>query len=480
MIEQASAPPWRPSRRLVLAGGASVALTALTSRAGGQPASGETSPDGFRVLRARSGQARLRGSDKPPTPIWGYDGRVPGPPLRVKRGEELKVRLINELPQPTTIHWHGLRLPNAMDGVPHLTQHSVAPGQQFDYRFKPPDAGTFWYHAHFASPEQVERGLQGMLIVDEPTPPDVDRDVALTFDDWLLNADGTIDGDFRSTADASHAGRLGDHFTVNAQHALDIPVRTNERIRLRLLNAANSHLFAVTIEQHRPVVIAIDGQPAEPYVARDARIVLAPGNRVDLALDATLAPGSSSQIMIETTHARVVIARLVYEAGAPARPAPRAEMLKLPPNPLPERMDFKGALKLDLPLDGGAMRTRMGSGNAAGPGDDPYARIWTIAGKSSTGHDGAPLFSVKRGRTVMLALPNRSAFPHAMHVHGHHFRLLDALDDGWKPFWLDTVLVLPAQTARIAFVADNAGKWMFHCHMLEHQESGMAAWFAVT
>jgi FtsP/CotA-like multicopper oxidase with cupredoxin domain len=123
----------------------------------------------------------------------------------------------------------------------------------------------------------------------------------------------------------------------------------------------------------------------------------------------------------------------------------------------------------------------MGQGaEIPGHGIDPRARIWTLAGFASSGHHGPPLFTVKRGRTVMLGFANNTAFAHAMHVHGHHFRLLDRLDDGWKPYWLDTVLVETRQTARIAFVADNPGKWMIHCHMLEHQETGMAAWFEVT
>jgi FtsP/CotA-like multicopper oxidase with cupredoxin domain len=105
---------------------------------------------------------------------------------------------------------------------------------------------------------------------------------------------------------------------------------------------------------------------------------------------------------------------------------------------------------------------------------------WTLAGRASTGHDGKPLFTVKRRRTVMLGLVNKTAFAHSMHLHGHHFRLLDRLDDGWKPYWLDTAVVPRMETWRIAFVADNPGKWMLHCHMLEHQDTGMGAWFEVT
>jgi len=130
-------PPLLPiSRRIVLAGMAAAVVA---------PAPLAAQANGFRVIRARSGTARLRGEDV--TQIRGFNGTVPGPVLRVKRGEELKVRLINELVVDTAIHWHGMRLPNAMDGVPGLTQPAVHPGESFDYRFTPPDAGTFWYHA---------------------------------------------------------------------------------------------------------------------------------------------------------------------------------------------------------------------------------------------------------------------------------------------------------------------------------------------
>jgi FtsP/CotA-like multicopper oxidase with cupredoxin domain len=473
------------SRRTLLAGlGLAYTAFVLPRGAAAQARSGEIAPDGFRVLRARPGKALLRGDAQPATAIWGYDGVVPGPTLRVKRGEELKVRLVNELPEPTLLHWHGLRIPNAMDGVPHLTQQPIAPGQSFDYRFKVPDAGTFWYHSHLYASEQIERGLAGVLLVDEPQPVDVDRDVVLVFDDWRLKPDGALhEESFRSMHDAAHLGRVGEHLTVNGGPALDIPVRSNERLRLRMINAANARLMALRLEGHRAVVMAIDGQPAEPFPARDARVAFGPGNRADIFVDAGLAPGSTATLLLETGTAAVPIARLVYAEGAPGRREPRPEARPLPPNPLPERMDFARALRVDVPLHGGAMRMAQRpqqGGEVPGHGIDPSARIWTMAGQASSGHHGPPLFSVKRGRTVMLAFPNRTAFPHAMHLHGHHFRLLDNLDDGWKPFWLDTVVVPPDQTWRIAFVADNPGKWMLHCHMLEHGETGMAGWFEVT
>jgi DNA-binding protein Fis len=199
------------TRRRFLAGLAAT-LVILPARVHGQSRGPETSTDGFRILRAQRGTAHLRGPDKPATDIWGYDGVVPGPVLRLTRGKELRLRLVNDLPEETTLHWHGVRVPNAMDGVPRLTQAPVAPGASFDYRFAAPDAGTFWYHPHLYASEQLDRGLYGALIVEEPEPVGVDRDVVLILDDWRLNAGGSIDeASFRSIHDAAHAGRIGAH-----------------------------------------------------------------------------------------------------------------------------------------------------------------------------------------------------------------------------------------------------------------------------
>jgi FtsP/CotA-like multicopper oxidase with cupredoxin domain len=487
-----SQPPFLSRRRLLTASGVAIIAAALPPR-WAAAAPGEMASDGFRLLRARTGEVKLRGSDQPATAIWGYDGTVPGPLLRVKRGEEVKVRLLNELSEPTVIHWHGLRLPNAMDGVPHLTQEPVAPGKSFDYRFVAPDAGTFWYHTHFRSSGQLGRGLYGALIVDEPEPITVDQDLLLVVDDWRLTDAGAIHESFGAFHDASHAGRLGQYLTVNSRDIWDIPVRTNERLRLRLINVANARVMILRLDRHRAKVIAIDGQPSELFDARDSRVTLGPGARIDLLVDATLEAGTKAPFVLEYGRGEeLVFARLSYAEGAPVRPAPLGDPKPLPANPLPERMDLANAFRMDVPLDGGAMSMMMsgmgggmmGRGMGPGPGTtgiNPQAGMfWALAGRSSTGHDGPPLFQVKRGRTVVLNFPNRTAFPHAMHVHGHHFRLLDRLDDGWKPYWLDTVLVEPRQGARIAFVADNPGKWLIHCHMIEHMETGMAAWFDVT
>jgi FtsP/CotA-like multicopper oxidase with cupredoxin domain len=427
-------PPGGLSRRKVLAAaGLCVTALALPRTADGQTTDEGVAADGFRLLTARPSSARLRGgSEQAATPIWAYGGGVPGPLLRLKRGAELKVRLRNALPQATAIHWQGVRLPNAMDGVPRLTQTPVDPGASFDYRFAPPDAGTFLYQAATAHADPLALGLVGPLIVDETDPPDVDRDILLTFGVWFVD---------------------------QGEPSLDFPVRTNERVRLRLINGG-PRLIALRIDRHRPFVMAIDGQPAEPYAARDARVLLGPGNRMDLFFDAELPSGSNATIFVDNGSGETPAARLVYASDGPTRPAPRGEPRPLPANPLPQRMDFARASRRELPLD------QRGAG-------------WIAQEQMLQAALGGPQFTVKRGRTVMLTFPNRTPSPYSMHLHGHHFRLLDKLDDGWKPFWLDTLVLPPGQTERIAFVADNPGKWLITCRSWADRQPTWMTWFEV-
>jgi len=457
------------SRRGFLA----AATASLVSTTVGAPAGTEVStPENYRVIRARRASVDLLGRGRATTAVSTYDGIVPGPILRLRQGEELKVQLINELPEPTIVHWHGIRLPNAMDGAPDLTQPPIEPGASFLYRFAVPDAGTFWYHSSFRSPGQLGHGLYGAVVVEEARHVDVDRDVVLILADWRLNPDGSL-----AALVSGHA-----ELTVNGEPSVTIPVATNERVRVRLINAATARIFRLRVDQHRVFVMAIDGQPAEPYQARDGRVTIGPGNRMDLFIDATLEPGASAALVAEEQDSDVALAHLVYASG-PVHLRLRPDPEGLPPNRLPERMQFAGAFRLEMTLDGagskllpydGGMKDRETPSQSIVPGSGH------TVGRTWPGASGPPMFSVKRGRVVQMAFVNRSALTHSMHIHGHSFRLLDALDDGWKPLWLDNVLVAPARTERIAFAADNPGKWMLQGSVLGHEDGGMAGWFEVT
>jgi FtsP/CotA-like multicopper oxidase with cupredoxin domain len=411
------------SRRGILIGAAAATThLGLPPRAEAQPVS-----DGFVELRARPVRP-FRGA-RAAASTMGYEGTVPGPTLRIKRGADLRVRLFNDLAEPTSVHWHGVRVPNPMDGVPSLTQPPVVPGTSFDYRFRPPDAGTFWYHAPGAA--QLDQGLHGALIVEEAEPVQVDRDVAL-----VLATPGPEGGSLPPAL-------------VNGTALPAIAARSGDRLRLRLINATAARGLVLRLEGHAPWVMAIDGQPSEPFLARDGRVGLGPGSRVDLFVDTMQDPGSVAQLVAGDRAEPIV--RLIYDSGAGTRAARRSDPLALPPNPLPARIDLKSSLKAEMAL----------------------------AGAKSFEPSSPPLFVVKRGRAVTLAVRNTSGRSHVIHVHGHSFRLLDRLDDGWKPYWMDT-LVVGDQVERIAFVADNPGKWLVESRPLEQTGDGAGAWFLVS
>ncbi len=425
------------------------------------------------LLTARQGSARLLETADKHTPIWGYRGTAPGPLLRFKQGQELWVRLKNELPQPTTIHWHGIRIDNVMDGVAGLTQDAVPPGETFDYRFSAPDAGTFWYHPHNRSWEQLARGLYGALIVDEPDPPAVDQDIIVIADDWFLGDDGQIhEASLGSIRDRAHAGRLGNILTLNGKPRGIFPVVSGERIRLRLINSCNARILEFRFEQLKPLVIALDGQPVAPNVLNNETVRIAPAQRIDLAIDMTGPPGSTHAIT-EVSQSRLVAGEFVYDPKTTR--ALRGTPLTLPENSLPAPAEAHSK-SVDLVMSGGAMG-RMEKASYKGTDYEirelvrRHGMVWAFNGIAGMG--AKPLFTARRGESVAVRMVNDTRWPHAMHFHGHHFRETDGP-------WRDTLLIEPQETRKIGFVADNPGKWMIHCHMLEHQAGGMATWFEVT
>jgi FtsP/CotA-like multicopper oxidase with cupredoxin domain len=425
-----------------------------------------------KALRASATRQNLVGAAYPATEVWSYNASVPGPELRFKQGERLRVEVENALPAPTTVHWHGIRLPNAMDGVPGLTQAPIAAsGGRFVYEFDLPDAGTYWYHPHPGDGEQLARGLYGALIVEERDPPIVDRDLVWILSDWRLDRQAVLRRDFASAMDASHAGRIGNTVTVNGAIPNAFSVRSGERLRLRLINASNARIYGLNFEGHEPWVIALDGHPVQPHWFE--RVVLGPGMRADVILDCIAAPASVHRVVDDFYRGSAYeLLKLQYGREPRLReafePAPR-----IAANPLKEPSPEAEAHRIVL---GGGMMGEM-------PDQRSHQGVfWTLNGKP-VGHDHhgrTPLLSLKLGQSYRIELVNRTAWHHPMHLHGHVFRVLSKNGRQVLPRqWADTVLLDPDSRAEIALVADNPGDWMLHCHVLEHQATGMAAFVRV-
>jgi FtsP/CotA-like multicopper oxidase with cupredoxin domain len=431
------------------------------------------------TIRASPSTQSLGAQFAQPTAIWAYDGTSPGTVLRYRQGETAEIEVVNALPAPTTVHWHGLRVPNAMDGVPFVTQPPIAPGERFRYRFALEDAGTFWYHPHFRSHEQVTRGLYGAFIVDEDRPPQVDGDWIWVLADWLVADDGTIRTDFEDPRDMSHAGRIGNIVTLNGRMAMHrgadpAPLRlpAGRRIRLRLINAASARIFVLGFSGFTPTVIAFDGQPVEPHPAPRDTVILGPAMRADLIVDV---PSGRFGIRDRTDPRREYYLREFIGEGD-ARP--RAAFTGLPPNPLPEP-NLERAERHEIVLEGGA-RGRLRSarvGNKVVPIEAmvrEHGMAWAMNGVAANDHVHDPFVSLERGASCIVSIVNRTEWPHPMHLHGHAFRVLAVNGQATRyREWRDTVIVNANGSVEIAFVADNPGEWMFHCHILQHQQGGM-------
>ncbi|WP_306112598.1 MULTISPECIES: multicopper oxidase family protein [unclassified Roseovarius] len=459
------------SRRHVLRTGA--AFTAISALSPARAAMAGSTMDPF-VLSAAAGQAALRPASYGPTDVWSYNGSVPGPEIRVRQGDRIRVVARNGLDEGTTVHWHGIRTPNAMDGVPFLTQDPIPVGGDFLYEFDALDAGTFWYHPHQRSSEQVGRGLYGPLIVEEANPIRVDRDLTWMLDDWRMTGDGQIATDFGSRHDAAHGGRIGNSVTINGQIPDRIAVRSGERIRLRLVNAANARIFGLDFGGLAPVVVALDGQPVAPHAPDSDVVVVGPAMRVDLVIDMTGKPGES--VTVTDVFYEGLEYRLVDLAYGPDRfrDAVPDWSMELPSNPLAEP-DMQAAKRHRIVFNGGMMGQMMMGGDMGSMMEQMHeGNMWFINGEAATGHMMDPLLVLPQGTSHVLQMDNRTAWHHPMHLHGHSFRVITRNGQPTRHReWQDTVLMAPEERVEIAFVADNPGDWMFHCHILEHQAAGM-------
>lgn len=436
------------------------------------------------AVRLRAGVLRKKFPEiAVPASFWGYNGESPGPQLRYRKGERLQVDLDNTLAQATTLHWHGLRVPNAMDGVPQVTQPPVQKGESFRYEFELKDSGTFWYHPHQKSFEQVGRGMCGALIVEEEKPIEVDRELVWVLNDFQIDPASGEHSPFGQIADHATKGRWGNVITVNGESVAagrSESVRAGERVRLRLINAATARVFRLDFSAGEPRVIAYDGQAVRPAPLSDDDRIFGPGMRLDLVLDLMLPPGGV--LDIADANSRRVLGRLLCSAEAPLRSEPLAAPIALAPNER-VRPNLNKAVSHSIDFLGGDAGPPVigavdGRPIAYGEMKSKYGLAWTVNSHAAVeeAHHHEPLLTFVRGKTYVIAMTNKTGFDHPIHLHGHFFRVLSINGEKLKQeVWRDTVMLTPWSDAVIALVAEEPGDWMFHCHVLEHAAAGMMA-----
>lgn len=405
------------------------------------------------VLRAEPVMAQILPEGDGTTQMLGFNGTTPGPTLRYTQGDTVDLRFENAIGQGSALHWHGIRIDNAMDGVPGMTQPLVEHGTGFDYRFILPDAGTYWYHSHSRSWEQVARGLYGPLIVEEQNPPAVDHDITVIIDDWRIQRTGEVIEDFGNRHDFAHAGRLGTFAKVIPSVAT---VRRGDRVRLRLINVATARVFPLELSGLSGKIVALDGMPLDA-VEELGLLILAPAQRMDIIAD-----------VLDTVRFVFPTPQEPYEMGEIAvegeNPTPLTSQIAALPDAAITPPAAKADHMISLALQGGAMGGQH-------DGDD----IWSLNGVS--GLPANPWQRFALGDTVRITLDNQTAFPHGIHLHGHHFH--EVRSDGSLGPLRDTTLLQRQETRDIICVFDNPGKWLLHCHMLGHQASGMKTWVEV-
>lgn len=445
---------------------------------------------------------------------WTYGETLPGPGVRIRQGVPVRIRVENGLPEETAVHWHGIRLANAADGVPGLTQDAIAPGDSFTYAFTPPDAGTYFFHSHAGL--QLDRGLYAPLVV-EPTsePMSYDRDEVLLLDDWLDGVGGTPDDRFASLqkngmpmggmdmgsgmdmgirgmgSGAGGSAGGGRHTDLNGgapapgtlpalanlmengrADAGDVPdypfylingrppedpyrvvVRQRDRVRLRLVNAGADTAFCFFVEGHVLTVTHSDGSPVKP-VETDA-LLIGMGERYDVVIEA------------RSEGARRMIAVPLGKKGravAVLRTGPTTGRVAAPDAPFtmpPRIVSYTDLRSADTPprTASAARETRLTLDMKMGSG-----YVWTIGGRP---FDDAPAIEAARGEPQRYVMANRTMMPHPMHLHGHSFR-----PTAGGPL-KDTIMVPPMREVAIDWLPDNPGSWAFHCHNAYHAAAGM-------
>jgi len=418
---------------------------------------------------------------------WLYNGQFPGPEIRTKEGEQLRIMVRNKLPDAgTTVHWHGIPVPNPMDGVPDLTQEPIPAGGSMTYEFGARPAGTYMYHSHNGL--QLDRGLVGPLIIDEAEPHiDYDREYTLIFDDFLSgepvplsklaqsednSSGGMMNGMMGRNRESDRRGMMRGGMTgivppyagllVNGRlpsYPSEFEVRRGERARLRLINLSSATTYKIAIAGHKMTVTHTDGQPVKPIQVN--RLIIGMGERYD--------------IIIEANNSGVwpIVGVPVEGDAKPARALLRyTDAISTGNNDiLPEELsngrelrysDLQSTKQLtDRGTPDQTFNLRLSGGMMMRPD------VWTIDGQI---YPGAEPLEIREGELVRVNMSNMSMMLHPMHLHGHFFRVGNTLKD--------TIIVQPHMgRASFEFIADNPGRWLFHCHNLYHLHAGMAREF---
>ncbi len=427
----------RMDRRALMAGFGATSLGLLLPGGGAAQA-----PPPVAIQARRAGLNLLAAG--PETPVW----MLAAPELRSRRGDSLQVEFANELAIPVGLDWRGI------DGVPAIEllvgRRLLAAAGWEKVLIPLRHAGTFLCDMSVLANQNAlpTRGLP--MVVGESEPVIVDRDEVFLVEEWRLRADGT------AAVPGTDANETTVSYTLNGKPSLDVSARSNERLRLRFINGSRRTVIALKLEAVRVTVMAIDSQPAEPFPARNGALVLAPGGRTDAFVDVTAPPGSKLEILLHDGRQGRTVGSVVVSRDPPARAAPLPPPAPLPSNGLPARLELRNALRADLALNGPE---------------------WTVIANLAASPQ--PAFRANAGRIVVLALTNRAEVATVFRLHGHHFRLLDRLDDGWKPFWLDTLAIEPGQTQRIAFAAEHAGHWLIESVATDWAAPRFVRWYAV-
>ncbi len=393
---------------------------------------------------------------------WGFNNQVPGPVLKAKKGDTLLVRVKNDLPEPVIVHWHGIRLPADMDGTGEV-QRPIAPGESFEYRFTVPDAGTFWYHSHHNETVQMERGMYGGIVIEDETELPADNDRILMMDDMKLNSKN----EFKQHGPLGrwierHDGREGSANLMNGKEGTGIIMYAGQSERWRIVNAASARYFKLDLGGRPFKVIATDGGLLEHAITK-TELLITPGERFDIIVG-PFEEGESFAIN-SLPYNRVTMLKAKKQQYATVhvleqKPSVAYLPEKLSTIELLSSQEAEVTRKVKLSVDPGLKNI-----------------IDFRVNKKMHGLDSP----VMVGELQVWEVTNSSLMDHPFHLHGFFFQVLE--ENGKAPeykAWKDTYNIKPRSTIKLAWMPDNRpGRWMYHCHIVEHHAAGMMASFDV-